>query len=155
MQLLGSLVASTGLHLSVCLQMVLIYICHVTWCYRSKGVNLLCSCWVRWWPLPASTYLSASGWWLWQPASPPSPGLALPRDVIYSTTNMMQIHGCGSESGSALIWVAGSGSGSRRAKMTPKYRKSKDFSCFEMLDVLFWGLKASPSPVACASFMEA
>jgi hypothetical protein len=52
---------------------------------------------------------------------------------------------------SALIWVAGSGS--RRAKMTLKYRKSKEFSCFEVLDVLFWGLKASP--VACAFFMEA
>ncbi len=34
-----------------------------------------------------------------------------------------------------------------------KYRKSKEFSCFEVLDVLLWGLKASP--VACASFMEA
>ncbi len=46
----------------------------------------------------------------------------------------------------------GSRSGSRRAKMTHKYsKKSKEFSCFEVLDVLFWGLRASP--VACASFM--
>jgi hypothetical protein len=43
----------------------------------------------------------------------------------------------------------GSGSESRRAKMTHKYEKNKEF----MPDVLFWGLKASP--VACASFMEA
>jgi hypothetical protein len=33
--------------------------------------------------------------------------------------------------------VAGSGSGSRRAKMTYKNRKSKEISCFEVLDVLF------------------
>ncbi len=50
--------------------------------------------------------------------------------------------------GSELIWVAGSGS--RRAKLTYKYRESKKFSCFEVLDVLFWGLNASS--VACASF---
>jgi hypothetical protein len=31
--------------------------------------------------------------------------------------------------------------------------KSKEFSCFEVLDVLFRGLKASP--VAYASFMKA
>jgi hypothetical protein len=71
--------------------------------------------------------------------------------------------GCrsGSVSGSALIRGAGSGpdphsncgSGSRRAKMTHKKRKSTEFSCFEVLDVLFWGLKASS--VAWASFMEA
>jgi hypothetical protein len=36
------------------------------------------------------------------------------------------------------------------AKMTTNIEKSKEFSCFEVLDVLFWGLKASP--VACASF---
>jgi hypothetical protein len=53
--------------------------------------------------------------------------------------------------GSTLIWVAGSGS--RRAKMTHKNRKKYEFSCFEVLDVLFWGLKASP--VAWTSFMEA
>ncbi len=53
--------------------------------------------------------------------------------------------------GSALIWVPGSGS--RRAKMTHKNRKSTEFSCFEVLDVLFGGLKAFP--VAWASFMEA
>jgi hypothetical protein len=45
------------------------------------------------------------------------------------------------------------GSGSRRAKMTHKNRKSTEFSCFEVLDVLFRGLKASP--LAWASFMEA
>ncbi len=39
--------------------------------------------------------------------------------------------------GSALILVAGSGSGSRRAKITNKNRKSTEFSCFEVLDVLF------------------
>ncbi len=37
-----------------------------------------------------------------------------------------------------IIWVAGSG---------------KEISCFEVLYVIFWGLKASP--VAWASFMEA
>jgi hypothetical protein len=31
----------------------------------------------------------------------------------------------------------GSGSGSRRAKMTTKIDKSTEFSCFEVLDVLF------------------
>jgi hypothetical protein len=67
---------------STCLSPNCIYLCHVTWCNRAKGLNLLCSCWVRLWPLPASTYLSASGWWLWRPASLPSPGSALPREVI-------------------------------------------------------------------------
>jgi hypothetical protein len=43
------------------------------------------------------------------------------------------------------------GSGSRRTKMT--HKKSTEFSCFEVLDVLFGGLKASP--VAWALFMEA
>jgi hypothetical protein len=38
----------------------------------------------------------------------------------------------------------GCGFGSRRAKMTFKYRKSKEFSCFEVPDVFFLGLKASP-----------
>jgi hypothetical protein len=42
---------------------------------------------------------------------------------------------------------------SRKAKMTHKNRKSKEISCFEVLDVLFSGLKASP--VAWTSFMEA
>jgi hypothetical protein len=37
--------------------------------------------------------------------------------------------------------------------MTHKIEKSTECSCFEVLDVLFWGLKASP--VAWASFMEA
>jgi hypothetical protein len=46
-----------------------------------------------------------------------------------------------------------SGSRSRRAKITTKIEKSKEFSCFEELDVLFRGLKASP--VALASFREA
>ncbi len=38
-------------------------------------------------------------------------------------------------------------------KWPTKIEKSTEFSRFEVLDVLFWGLKASP--VACASFMEA
>jgi hypothetical protein len=38
-------------------------------------------------------------------------------------------------------------------KWPKKIEKSTEFSCFEVLDVLFWGLKASP--VAWASFMEA
>jgi hypothetical protein len=42
------------------------------------------------------------------------------------------------------------GSGSRRAKMNHKHR---EISCFEVLDVLFSGLKASPE--AWTSFMEA
>jgi hypothetical protein len=37
--------------------------------------------------------------------------------------------------------------------MTLKNKTSTEFSCFEVLDVLFLGLKASP--VALASFMEA
>jgi hypothetical protein len=36
--------------------------------------------------------------------------------------------------------------------MTHKNRK-KEISCFEVLDVLFWGLEASP--VAWMSFMKA
>ncbi len=46
-----------------------------------------------------------------------------------------------------------SGSGSRRAKVTPKNRKRTEFLSFEVLDVFFLGLMASP--VAWASFMEA
>jgi hypothetical protein len=38
--------------------------------------------------------------------------------------------------------VSGSGSGSRRAKMTHKSRKNLEMSCFEVLDVLFGELKA-------------
>ncbi len=38
-------------------------------------------------------------------------------------------------------------------KWPTKTGKSKDFSCFEVLDVLFGGLNASP--VACVSFVEA
>ncbi len=38
-------------------------------------------------------------------------------------------------------------------KWPTKIGKSTEFSCFEVLDVLFWGLEASP--VAWASFMEA
>jgi hypothetical protein len=57
--------------------------------------------------------------------------------------------------------VAGSGSGSafklliriQEGKNDPQNRKSTEFSCFEVLDVLFGGLKAAP--VAWASFMEA
>jgi hypothetical protein len=52
--------------------------------------------------------------------------------------------------GSALIWVAGSGSDPGGQKWPTKKEKK---SCFEFLDVLFWGLKASP--VAWASFIEA
>ncbi len=37
--------------------------------------------------------------------------------------------------------------------MTHKIEKSPEFSSFEVLDVLFWGMKASP--VAWASFMDA
>ncbi len=37
-----------------------------------------------------------------------------------------------------------SGSGSRRAKKTHKHRKKLINSFFEVLDILFWGLKASP-----------
>jgi hypothetical protein len=38
-------------------------------------------------------------------------------------------------------------------KLPTNIEKSKEFSCFDLLDFLFGGLKASP--VACASFMEA
>jgi hypothetical protein len=58
-----------------------------------------------------------------------------------------QVRGSGSRSrvadpyadpyGSALIYIAGSGSGSRRAKMTHEKRKSEEISCFEFMDVLF------------------
>ncbi len=62
---------------------------------------------------------------------------------LISTKTMFQHQGFGS----------GSVSGSRRAKMTQKIEKTTEFSSFEVLHVLFWGLKASP--VAWASFMEA
>jgi hypothetical protein len=38
-------------------------------------------------------------------------------------------------------------------KWTTKIEKSSEISCFEVLDVLFWGLKASP--VAWTSFLKA
>jgi hypothetical protein len=46
-----------------------------------------------------------------------------------------------------------SGSGSRRAKMTHKSRKNFKSSCFEVLDGLFWELKASS--ITWKFFMEA
>ena len=70
--------------------------------------------------------------------------------------------GCGSGYGSVLdpysigsvdpdpYSESGSGSGSRRAKMTHKSRKN---SCFEVLDGLFCELEASS--VTCTYFMEA
>ncbi len=89
--------------------------------------------------------------------------------VIISTTEnksqpYIQGFGSGSVSGSGLIWAAGSGSGSayklriririQEGKNGPKkLKKGQNYSSFEVLDVLFWGLKASP--VAWASFMEA
>ncbi len=39
--------------------------------------------------------------------------------------------------------ISGSGSGSRRAKMTHKSRKKFEISRFEMMDILFWELKVS------------
>ncbi len=51
----------------------------------------------------------------------------------------------------AFIWVAWSGS--RRTKNDPQIEKSKEISRFEVLDVLFCGLKASP--VAWAWGVEA
>jgi hypothetical protein len=39
------------------------------------------------------------------------------------------------------IWVK---EGKKKPKMTHKKEKSKEISCFELLDVLFLGLKASP-----------
>ncbi len=51
-----------------------------------------------------------------------------------------------------------SGSGSRRAKMIHKHRKKVNkFHFFEVLDVLFWGLKASPvawTKVNCNFFLS-
>ncbi len=46
-----------------------------------------------------------------------------------------------------------SGSGSRWAKITTKIEKSKKMYCFEVLDVLFWRLEASP--VTWTSLKEA
>jgi hypothetical protein len=39
---------------------------------------------------------------------------------------------------------SGCGSGSKRIKRTHKNEKSEEISCFEVLDVLFLGLKAPP-----------
>ncbi len=63
--------------------------------------------------------------------------------------------------GSALIWAVGSGRiqiadpdpDPGGEKWHKKIEKRTEFSSFEVLDVHFWGLKASP--VAWASFMEA
>ncbi len=45
-----------------------------------------------------------------------------------------------------LHWSLLSGSGSRRPKITLKnIETSEEISCFAVLDVLFWGLKASPT----------
>ncbi len=63
--------------------------------------------------------------------------------------------------GSALIWVAGSRSVFKmriqikegKNEITQKNRRRKKYSCVKLLDVLFWGLKASP--IAWASFREA
>ncbi len=41
-------------------------------------------------------------------------------------------------------WFRSAGSGSRRAKLNLKKKKSEEISCFEVLDVLFWRRKASP-----------
>jgi hypothetical protein len=38
----------------------------------------------------------------------------------------------------------GNGSGSKKAETSNKNRKIKEMSCFEVLDVLFSGLKVSP-----------
>jgi hypothetical protein len=46
-----------------------------------------------------------------------------------------------------------SGSGTRREKITYRNKKSKEISCFEALDVIFIGLKASP--LTKMSFMKA
>ncbi len=55
--------------------------------------------------------------------------------------------------GPDLYSKSGSGSGSRRIKITHKRRKNLEISCFEVLDVLFSELKASF--VSWTSFMEA
>jgi hypothetical protein len=49
-------------------------------------------------------------------------------------------------------WFCSAGSGSRRTKITQKKGKREENFQFWLLDVLFWGLKASP--VAWTSFME-
>jgi hypothetical protein len=63
-----------------------------------------------------------------------------------------RVQGCGSGSAWVRInlscWIR---IRIQEGKMTQKYRKSKEFSCFEVLDVLF-GLKASS--LAYASFIE-
>ncbi len=70
-------------------------------------------------------------------------------DVIHIES--VNVHKPGLES---VFWIriqlgSGSESGSRRARI----EKSYEISCFEMLDVFFYGLKGSP--VAWTSFMEA
>jgi hypothetical protein len=56
-------------------------------------------------------------------------------------------------SGFNRVSESGSGSGSRRAKMTHKSRNFFQSSCFEVLDGLFFELKASS--VTLTYFMEA
>ncbi len=51
------------------------------------------------------------------------------------------------------FWSAGSGSRSRRAKITQNIEKRIEISSLEVLDILFWGLKATP--VVRTSFAEA
>jgi hypothetical protein len=81
--------------------------------------------------------------------------------VIVVTLFFCSYQGCGSGSGLDPDSIGSvdpdpyseSGSGSMRAKMTHKSRKFVKRSCFEVLDGLFWELKASS--VTWTFFMEA
>jgi hypothetical protein len=73
------------------------------------------------------------------------------KDKWSLVTRIVMTYNQCSGSGSGFNQVCGSGSS--RAKFTHKSRKNLEISCFEVLDILFWELKASS--VTSTSFMEA
>jgi hypothetical protein len=65
------------------------------------------------------------------------PHLHLPQYLIFLPIRVSDPYPDPDPHGSALIRVAGSGSGSRRDKKPTKIEKKTQFSCFKVLDVLF------------------
>ncbi len=71
--------------------------------------------------------------------------------LLYSTFSYFLEFYQRSQSG---LWIRRIRIQIQESKNDPQIQKKvKNFSCFEVLDVLFWGLKASP--LACAFFTKA
>ncbi len=75
--------------------------------------------------------------------------------LIYSVSHLPRQSGSGTNSPCSLCCESGSGldPDPEGQKWPTEIEKSWEILCFEVLDVLFWGLKASP--VAWTSFKEA